>query len=126
MKYSARQYAAALLAATADKSEAEQKRTIRRLLALLSRNGDRTKTSTILRETQKQYFKNAGLRKVIVEAPESISSGLAKEIKQVLGKRAIVTEKINPALLAGVKILVDDELLIDASAETRLKRLFSN
>lgn len=125
MKYSARQYAAALLAALQDRPEAERKRFLKRFLILVREKGDSRRLGVILREVEKQNLQELGLKKVLAEAPEPLTPQIKKEMEKILGKDILLQEKINPDLVAGIKILINDEILIDASARAQLRRLFS-
>lgn len=125
MRYSPKQYAAALLLALEDKSAAEKKKVLHRFLSLISEGGDSARLGLVTRELEKQHLKKEGLQKVSVETVSKAPAKIKKEVEEILGKNIILEEKINPDLIAGVKILVNEELLIDASAETRLRKLFS-
>lgn len=125
MRHSPKQHASALLLAMADKSPEERKKILRQFLSLLSRRGDSPRLGLILREVERQYLREAGLKKVVLEAPNAVPAKVKKEVEGILGKNLLIQEKINPRILAGIKVLVNDELLIDASAETQLRKLFS-
>lgn len=124
MRYTPRQYAAAFVAALKGKKRDEQREMIRRLLSLVSKRGDSPRLGLILNEIEKKYFKDAGVKKVDVESVSPLSAAVKKEIEAVIGGDIFLREKITPGLLAGMKLLVDDETLIDASAEAQLKKLF--
>mgnify|MGYP003394656396 FL=1 len=64
------------------------------------------------------------MRKVRIESAAPVSAQLKKEISEILGKKIVLEEKTRPDLLAGIKILVDDELLIDATGKRQLERIF--
>ena len=125
MRHSPKQYAQALLEALKDKPEREHKEIMKNFLVILAKNGDRSKLSSIIRDMEKGYLKEAGLKKVIIESPQPVSSKTKKEVEGILGKNIMVFEKINPELLAGIKILIDDTTLIDASAQSRINKIFN-
>src|SRR3989344_4075144 len=124
MRYSPKQYAHALLLAIADKSYEARRKILRHFLSLVSKKGDSARLGLIIRETEKQYLRHAGLKKVILESPEKVPAGIKKEVEKILGKGLLIQEKINPRILAGIRILVNDALLLDASAEAQLRKLF--
>lgn len=125
MKHSPKQYAAALLSALDKKSVAEKKKTLHQFLSLMSRRGDSARLGLVVREVEKQYLRKKGLKKVFLESADPALPKIKKEVEEILGKNIILEEKINPTLLAGIKILVNDELLVDASAESQLRKLFT-
>lgn len=125
MRYAIRQYAEALLGALEDKSGRVQSEVIRRFLSVIRKNKDWSKLGRILHEVEKQSLRKRGMRKVEVESAAPLSRELIKEIEKFLGKKLVLEEKVRPELLSGIKILVDNELLIDASAKRGLDSLFA-
>ncbi len=124
MKHSPKQYAAALLLALDRKTVAEKKKTFHQFLSLVSRRGDSVRLGLVAQEVEKQYLRKKGLKKVFLESADPVPSKIKKGIEEILGKNIILKEKINPDLLAGIKILIDDEFLVDASAKAQLCKLF--
>ncbi len=125
MRHSSKQYALALLSVLKERSEADHAKIMRSFLGILARNGDRSKLHAIIRDMEKYYLKEAGLKKVVLETPHPVTAETKKEVEHILGKNIVVFEKLNPELLAGIKILIDDILLIDASAQTRIQKIFN-
>ena len=102
----------------------EQQRLQRQFLVLVGQKGDSRRLGLILKEVEKQDLREQGLKKVLVETPDPITPQIKKGIREVLGKDILIQEKINPELIAGIKILINDEILVDASAKTQLRKLF--
>jgi len=125
MKYSPRQYAAALRAALEEKSGHERKEILKNFVRALARARTLAKLPVILREVEKQALAAEGLKKVEVESASPVDEKTRKEIERRLGHKIFLKEKINPELLAGIRILVDDETLIDASAKRQLEKMFA-
>lgn len=125
MRYAIRQYAEALLGALENKSGRGRSETIRRFLFVMRKNKDWSKLGRILREVERQSLRRQGMQKIEVESAAPLSNELRKEIEKILGKKLVLEERIRPEFLAGVKILIDDEILIDASAKRGLDLLFS-
>lgn len=124
MKYSIKQYAESLLWALADKSKEERRLVLRRFIATLRKNKDLSRLNLIWHEAERQELKKLGLRKVEIESASEVSKTLKKEIENILGKRLFIKEKVKPELLAGIRILVDQEYFIDATAKRKLDKLF--
>lgn len=123
--YSPKQYASALLSALADKKPTETKEAIHNFLRILSRNKDQNKIDLILKEAERQARAKRGVYKVELTSSAKINSRLKEEIEKILGKKIDFTEKINTDICAGLKILVEDELLIDATAKLQVAKMFS-
>ncbi len=126
MKYRIAQYAAALRGALTDKKPEEQRAIARRFAAILARHRMIGKTDLILKAYEKLARRKTGTRHVRIESPDPVGEEVKKEIRNVLGAKIYFEEVLRPDLLAGAKILVDDELLIDASAKRQLDRMFTH
>ena len=124
MKYRSSQYAQALYVATEGKSEAEQKKIIKRFVELLVRHRVIGKAHAISAAYEKLALQKRGERLVQIETATPASEKLKQEIRTVLGKNIYIKERVNPQVLGGVKMLVDDEILIDASVKRQLERMF--
>ena len=125
MRYRVAQYAEALHAVLKNKPVSEQKKIMRRFIAMLARHRMIGKIGLVVAAYEKKVLHEAGARKVRIETPDPISEQLKKEIGTILGKKVYFEEITNPKLVAGIKILVDNELLIDASAKRQLERIFT-
>ena len=124
MKYSVRQYALALSSALKAKKTADAKKIIHNFLRILSRNGDQNKIDLITKEVERQERVKKNIYKVELASSTKISSHLKEEIEKILGKKIDFTEKIDTDIYAGLKILVEDELLIDATAKSQIAKIF--
>ncbi len=123
MKYRASQYAEALFEALEEKKPGERAGIIRSFVRMMFRHRVIGKSRAILAAYEKLVLREQGMRKVRIESPGRISDQLKKDIREILGAKIHWEEKENPDLLAGVRILVDDELLIDASAKRHVGRM---
>lgn len=124
MKYRVTQYAEALHAVLRDAPAGKHKEIMRRFAEMLARHRMSGKSDFIVAAYEKIVLRESGMRKVKIETATPVRAPLKKEIEGILGKKILLEEEVNPELLAGVKILVDDELLIDASAKRQLGRIF--
>ena len=125
MKYRISQYAQALHTALDGKKKTEQHAIARRFAGVLIRRRMIAKSHLILAAYEKLVLCARGERKVRIESAGPVPEQLKKEIRGVLDAKIHFEELVNPELLAGAKILVDDELLIDASAKKQIERMFT-
>ena len=125
MKHTSSQYAQSLMLALKNKPENEQKKIMGNFLCILRKNRDWRERGKIFRETEKRLLKESGIKKVSVETPSPISKKLKEEIEGVFGGKIFFRAAIKNDLHAGIRIEIDDEILIDATAKSRLKKLFS-
>lgn len=123
MKYRPAQYAAALYAIMSGKKEADRRAITRRFVRILAHHRMLGAAPAILAAYEKLFLRAHGERKVRIESATPVSEEVKKEIAGILGAKIHFEEKETPGILAGIKILIDDELLIDASAERQIKRM---
>lgn len=122
MKNKAKIYAEALAGAVL-KPGADAEKIKSNFLKLLEKNGDMGKAKQILGLAEDLFIKKTGRRKVVLESARKIKAKQKELIDQVLHKGDVVEEKISPELLAGIKIIVNDEQL-DMSMASKLQKLF--
>lgn len=125
MRYSPSHYARALVEALDAASGRARPETIRRFVLLLRKRGALRHLGRILNECEKLILRRSGKRKVEIQAAAPLGADVRRIIRRTLGKNIVATETVRQELLAGVRIIVDDEILIDASAKQQIEALFS-
>ena len=93
---------------------------------ILRKNRDWRERGKILRETEKRFLKESGMKKISVETASPISKKVMEKIEKIFGEKIFFRAKIRSDLHAGIRIEIDNEALIDATAKNRLKKLFSS
>jgi F0F1-type ATP synthase delta subunit len=94
---------------------------VKNFLKLLKKNGDLNKAKEIILLAERLYFRKIGKRRITIETarktknPFTNSHGLVNNI---------IEEKVNPELIAGVKVIIDDEKQLDFSLKRRLEEIF--
>jgi F0F1-type ATP synthase delta subunit len=124
MNHTPRQYAEALYRALEGKDAAARGDVLKNFLRVLDRNHDSNLLKRILVDFEKISLAKEGKRKVEVTTVSPLTEFVRKDIEQLFGEKVIMTEKINEELIAGMTILVDDSLFIDASARTQINSIF--
>lgn len=124
MKYTIKQYAKALYEALENSSVKERKAVMARFLALVRKNGDSPRLKLIIYAFEKEYLRDSKLRRVDIEMASAAPESVKKEIKNILNGNVIFFEKENPALGAGIRITIDGEIMIDASAKRQIEKMF--
>ena len=120
MRYSPQVYAAAFLAATRGGAADS----IHRLLELVREHGDLRKLPVILEAVEQSVAEEGGGHRVVVESARELTEENLHEITAKFTNRDIVRTEVTPALLAGVRVTVDGEWVVDASLERKLRKLF--
>ena len=123
MRYRISQYAEALHDALEGKGPDARRAIARHFARLLARHRIMGKAGAILAVYEKISFRRNNTRKVKIESPGPVSEHTKKEIRDILGTKVHFEEIENPALLAGVKILLDEEILIDASGVRQMESM---
>jgi len=115
-------YAKALLAALTERPGAEAE-IRKRFLATVARHGDAASFPKIIRELAR--LRSGDRHRVLVESARPITEKKLQEIQSAFGGGYTVETAIVPELVAGVRMTIDGEHLIDASIQGKAKRLFS-
>lgn len=126
MKYQPKFYAQAFAELAAKKlAPAEEKNILSNLLRTVRRNGDERQLPKILEAAERLLREKEGRRKVVLESARPLHKGARDSLSRFLRKDDVVEEKENTALVAGVKIIVNDETQLDFSLASKLKKLFA-
>ncbi len=123
MKYSPQIYAKAFSEMVL-KPPAKGVNLAKNFLALVRKNNDQHLLKKIYAQTEKIVREKTGKKKIILETARNIKN-LNKIIKKIAKKGDIVEEQNNPNLLAGIKIIVNDEMQFDGSMLNKINSLFS-
>jgi F0F1-type ATP synthase delta subunit len=124
MRYATAHYAEALHKTVKDKTAPQQKEIIGRFMAMVARHRMGGKIALIIAAYEKLALAESGTRKVYIVSAAPVRAQLKREIREILGKKIRIEETVDPALLAGIKIIIDNELLIDASVKRQLEKIF--
>jgi len=125
MKYSVNSYAKALAEVVGEaKGEAAQK-AARNFIGLIRKNGDEARLRKILEEAARLLRGKHGIRKLTLEAARPLGKAQRELLKPFIKAGDVVEEEIDPELIAGVRIIVDDEQQFDGSLRGKLDKLFS-
>jgi F0F1-type ATP synthase delta subunit len=130
MKYSAHIYAKALAEVIVDASkkgnEKESAVIVKNFLELVRRNGDEVHLRKILEEAARFARGAAGVRKVSVESARKLNAAQEKEVAKFLKADDVVEYTIDPAIIAGIRLVVNDEMQFDGSLRGKLDKVFKN
>jgi len=121
MKYLAKNYAKALVQLLLDGAPLEKIAV--HFFALLRKNGDIKKMRQIIPLTERLLYKKTGAKRITIETARIADR--TNILKGFIKKGDMVFETINPALIAGIKIRVNNEKQLDFSMQKKLQELFS-
>ena len=120
MKYKPKIYAQALIDSILD-GKTDDKKITANFLSLLKKNQDIKKAGQILLLTEQLLLQKTGNKKVVLETARKI--GTKNMVASFAKKGDLVEEKINPALIAGVKVIVNNEKQFDNSLLAKLNKI---
>jgi F0F1-type ATP synthase delta subunit len=124
VKYSPSIYAKALSEVAIDPTADKRANVlVKNFLKLVEKNNDQHQLKKIFQETEKLVREKTGKRKVVLETARPIKK-LDSAVKKIIKKGDILEEKINPDLIAGLKIILNDEKQFDGSMAKKIKQLF--
>lgn len=126
MRYKIGHYAQALADALINTTPETATERVRSFLAILEKHRVARKAEAIGRKAERIMARDLGVRRVSIESAANDTDGLLREVSQAFDGKAWVSERTNADLLAGVRILIDDETLIDASGRGRLSQMFKS
>jgi len=123
MKYDYKIYARALVFALNEAPGLIQKeKIIKNFLSLIQKNRDTRQLKKIIDFASKIIYKKDGRQIIILETARP-QNNLKNLFQKFFNEKDIIEEKINPNILAGLRIIFDDEKELDFSFKKRLELL---
>jgi len=116
-------YAKALAETLAKKGINEEK-VVKNFAKLLVKEGLEKKAKEILELAEDFLLARQGKQKIIFETARKITAGQKKILNGVAREGDLIKEKINPELIAGVKIIINNSKQFDASMKSKLQNIF--
>jgi len=105
-----------------EKDSSKMKRNIANFLDFLVKKGDTKKIGKIIDVTENLFYKKTGKRKITLEFARK--TGQNNILKDFFQEGDVVQEKVNPELIAGIKVIVNNEKQLDFSLKNKLDNLF--
>lgn len=106
------------------KASARQEKLVENFLKLLEKEGLKKKAKEIVALAEDIILQKQGKRKIIFETARKITAGQKKMLHEVAKEGDIIKEKINPDLIAGVKIIINESKQFDGSLQKKLQEIF--
>ena|SRR3989338_1519892 len=129
MKYSAKQYARALLASTQDIKGEKLSVVLDNFIELLVKNNDLKLFPNIASEWHRLILEEKGVKSARLTTAHKINAveenNIKQKLKDIVGSEVELVKDENPDLIGGFRATVDD-LVIDASVRNTLQQLKNN
>ena len=101
----------------------QEKKIIDNFLKLLAKTGQEKKAKEILNLAENLLLIKKGKRKIIFQTARKMTAGQKKLMDNFVKDGDIVGEKINPELIAGIKIIINESQQFDASMQSKLQNI---
>ncbi len=125
MKYPAHIYAKAFVETMAEAPKAKREAIARNFIAVVRKNGDEVSLKKILEEAARLERARTGIRKVTFESARPLTAAQRKKLIRFAAKGDVIEERVDPGLVAGMRIFLDDEREFDGSLAGKLNVLFN-
>lgn len=123
-KISVDSYAAAFISALTGTGAKEK--IVERFIETIRRHNDWSRRHQIIAACEKKWRKIEGKSLITIESARELSKErYAQLTKHFKDKKSDIESRINPSLIAGVKILIDDEKQLDGSLNSKLQKIFA-
>ncbi len=119
-------YAEALVQIILDKKAdgpERSRRTVANFVKFLDKNGQIGRAKEILELAEDLLLAKQGKRKITFETARATTASQKKILDGVVNKGDVVKEKINPQLIAGIKIIINDAQQFDSSMQSKLNNI---
>jgi len=105
------------------KNTGNEKKIVDNFLKLLKKNVDVKNAMEIIRLAEVFILQKTGNKKITLETAREI--GRKNIFKEIVRRHDIVEEKINPELIAGIRVTVNGENQLDFSLKNKLDKIFN-
>jgi len=116
-------YAKALAEVLAKKG-VDEKKVTSNFVKLLVSAGLEKKAKEILDLAEEMLLTKQGKNKITFETARKMTAGHKKLAESFAKNGDLISEKINPELIAGIKIIINNSKQFDASMKSKLQNIF--
>ena len=120
MKYKTRDLAALLLALVKDAPQKEIPNLINKFVDYIKEAHATSLLPRILKTFDALWNREFGIKKALITVAKPMNKEEKREVTRALGEEVELEEKVEPEIIGGIKIMIDD-LLVDASLRRRLE-----
>ena len=115
---------AEILSARKEISAPDKKKIVNNFVKLLIDTECESKSKEILELAEDLILAEQGKSKITFETARELTPSQKKMLDSFVKKGDVVKEKINPELIAGVRIIINDSKQFDASMQSKLQKLY--
>ncbi len=126
MKITPKQYAISLYEITKDANKEESAKLIGNFVNLLRFNNNLSMKDRIVEEYEGYLRKQKGIAKVKIRSGEKLSPEVVSGIVKHFAGQVELEEEVDPSLIGGIAVEINDDMLIDGSVQRKLEDLRQN
>ncbi len=126
MKYAPALYAKALREMIQETPKSHHQELVNNFCRGVIKNGDGARSDKIITAIEEQETHAKGGKMVQMEFAREMSETVIKKLEKKFATHDLVSVRITPSLVAGVRITVDGEKELDGSLQRKLRKLFPN
>lgn len=123
MRYSPLLYAKSLLEVLEGSKPSEQEKIFKNFWNTVKKNGDQSRIDTIAGAFEGLVVKSNGGRMINIETAREVSVDQKKELSDLFKSHDLIKRKIDPALVAGIRVEVDGEMELDYSLARKFRKM---
>jgi F0F1-type ATP synthase delta subunit len=112
------------LAEIAFEKKIDEKKVINNFVKLLVNEGLERRAKEILEMAEDIILAKKGKRKITFVTARKTAASQKKTLQAFAKEGDVVKEKIDPKIIAGVKIVINDSKQFDASMQSKLQNIF--
>lgn len=124
MKYSIQNYVNSLTEVLKESSRENFELILKNFVKIILKNGDISKRDKIIEAVHKKTVQLNGGHWINIELARELSEPKMRIIKEAFSEKDFIDFKINPTLVAGLRITVDGNREIDNTLKNKLKKMF--
>ena len=94
------------------------------LMWALAHNGDLVKADAIIGAIEKELMRRDGVASVAVVSARPLSAAMQEALRAAIGGNAVVSQRVDPGIEGGAKIIINETTMVDATLSRKLKQLF--
>jgi F0F1-type ATP synthase delta subunit len=125
MRYSPELYAKSLFEVLEASKPSEHDTVFKKFLQTVEKNGDYSRVNAITASFEKLVIKSNGGKMIDIETAREIDKDMKAKLSKMFGANDLIKTSINPRLVAGVRVELDEELELDYSLARKFRKLFT-
>lgn len=125
MRYSSELYAKSLFEILEMSKPSEHAGVISKFLKIVDKNGDSSRLRTIVASFEKMVIRSGGGKIVELSTAREIDKDLKDQLLKMFDRKDMIRVNIDPKLVAGVRVLLDEEMELDYSLARKFRKLFT-